>query len=250
MPKSIYFNAKSKEYRELSNYFGGVEFDYVTRRFNSPNIKCLLSYLKTLRYQADVSEFTRWLKILQPDKKLTTKMMREWIYKKTPITGILAKLVGGCYDIKSRTARHRINAICKEMPGIKPEMFADTRLNTMEDMLDCLRIKFCKTSSYYKKMLLSTGEQKLHVAPLKGDPGKWTYMNGKGGDLLGKMLMKIREELRDIHTPKLPDPIPDNSPKELSELEWTIHCEIDNLREKKTGYDADGEGESSVDDEK
>jgi len=51
-------------------------------------------------------------------------------------------------------------------------------------MLDCLRTKFCKTSSYYKKMLLSTGEQKLHVAPLKGDPGKWTYMNGKGGDLI------------------------------------------------------------------
>lgn len=248
---SIYFNAKSKEYYELSNLYGGVEFDYVMRRFNSPNIKALLKYLKTLRYSSDIKEFTKWLKLLQPDKKLTTKMVTFWIHGKTPIPGILAKLIGGCYDGKSRTARQRIQAVCKEMPGIHPEMFADTRVNTMDDMIECLRIKYLKTSTYYKKVLLKTGNKRLHELPLKGDPGKWTYMNGKGGDLLGKMLMKIRDELKVMESPPLPGPIRDDTPKELTEVEWKVHYEIDDLREKKSGYDADEEGvcESSSDEQ-
>jgi hypothetical protein len=242
MPKSIYFNSKTRDYFELSNFEGGVEFDYVARRFNSPNIKTLLMYLKTLRYQADTREFIRWLKLLQPEKVFSQTRVKYWLRGKLPIPGILAKLIGACYEVSSKT-RRRIQAICDAMPGIHEDMFADSRVNTIEDMQDCLRTKF--SSGHYQNILLSTGKITLHASPLRDSPGKWTYANGRGGDLLGKLLMTLRRELRDVVTEKMCGPAGEESPKKLNDEEFEIHLEIDKIRENNSGYVADVE-EGSV----
>ena len=36
----------------------------------------------------------------------------------------------------------------------------------------------------------------LHEKPFRG-VDNWTYRNGKGGDWMGKLLMKIREEIKE-----------------------------------------------------
>ena len=58
-------------------------------------------------------------------------------------------------------------------------------------MMKCLRQKYSKP--YYKKLLLSTGNAILHEVPMRGKGDFWTL---GGEDTLGKLLMKIRYELR------------------------------------------------------
>ena len=64
-----------------------------------------------------------------------------------------------------------------------------------ELMLKLLRKKCSKKE--YKDELLRTGNMVLHEKPLRGGADNWTYKNGEGGDWLGKLLMKVREEIRD-----------------------------------------------------
>jgi hypothetical protein len=242
---SIYFNAKSPRYFDLSNYEGGVEFDYVLKRFESENIRSLLRYLKTLRYEADTREFLRWLKILEPS--YGTSDLKYWLRGKVPISGILAKLIGSCYAVTS-TTRRRIKAICTAVPGITEEMFSETRINTLDDMMHCLRKKY--SLPYYLKLLLSTGNRNLHELPLNGVPGKWSYKNGKGGDILGKMLTKLRVKLEEP-TIMFPPRVFDSPPHDLSANDFKVHLEIDLLKERISGYTADceedSEGNNTVD---
>ena len=44
-------------------------------------------------------------------------------------------------------------------------------------------------------MLLRTYPKSLHEVPLRGEPGRWTWRNGKGGDLLGKLLTELRYDM-------------------------------------------------------
>lgn len=60
-------------------------------------------------------------------------------------------------------------------------------------MLDLLRQKFA--SNKLRDQLLATGEEELIEGNTWGDTF-WGVCNGKGQNRLGKMLMQIREELR------------------------------------------------------
>jgi len=61
-------------------------------------------------------------------------------------------------------------------------------------MLDLLRAKF--SDEILKQKLLDTGDAELIEAKKHGDRF-WGQVNGEGKNLLGKLLMRVRNELRD-----------------------------------------------------
>lgn len=66
--------------------------------------------------------------------------------------------------------------------------------NAVKDgiMEDLLRQKF--NNPVYKKLLLSTGDEYIEEGNTHGDT-YWGTVRGKGENRLGKLIMKIREEL-------------------------------------------------------
>ena len=60
-------------------------------------------------------------------------------------------------------------------------------------MLQCLRSKF--SNEDLRKMLISTGNTILEEGNNHGDKF-WGTVNGQGDNRLGKLLMKVREEIR------------------------------------------------------
>lgn len=60
-------------------------------------------------------------------------------------------------------------------------------------MLDCLRLKFHQED--FKQKLLATGDTEL----IEGNTWKdvyWGVYNGKGKNMLGKLLMQVRKEMK------------------------------------------------------
>ena len=60
-------------------------------------------------------------------------------------------------------------------------------------MLDLLRAKF--SNEIMKQKLLDTGDAELIEGNKHGD-SFWGQVNGEGKNLLGKLLMQVRNELR------------------------------------------------------
>lgn len=190
----IYFNSKSKENWKLSNFYGGVESAYMKDRFLDKEMKTLFDRLES----SSKEEFMDYLKRLQPNKKEWTEgKLKYWIRDDEPIRGILSQMVGT--SVKDTVLGRNRLKIVKEMAGISSENELRIKPNTTDEekkelMLKLLRKKFAKKE--YKEALLSTEEAILHEKPLRGKANNWTYKNGEGGDWLGGLLMKVREELR------------------------------------------------------
>ena len=64
---TIIFNSKSTRYFLLSNFYGGVEINYMKDRYNDPEVKELIESFET----CDNDQFIYYLKKLQPGKKWT-----------------------------------------------------------------------------------------------------------------------------------------------------------------------------------
>jgi len=62
-------------------------------------------------------------------------------------------------------------------------------------MEDCVRDKFTR-NEVLKKRLIETGDEELVEGNLWNDT-YWGVCRGRGRNMLGKILMKVREELRD-----------------------------------------------------
>ena len=188
------FNSKSKCNWKLSNFYGGVESAYMKDRFLDKEIKSLFDRFES----SSKEEFIYYLKKLQPNKKdWTEAKLKYWIRDDEPIRGILSQMVGTC--VKDTAVGRKRLKIVKEMAGISREREVRIKPNTTDEekkelMLKLLRKKFGKKE--YKEALLSTEEAILHEKPMRGKPNNWTYKNGEGGDWLGELLMKVREELR------------------------------------------------------
>ena len=77
--------------------------------------------------------------------------------------------------------------------GYHVKLRPDWEMIKREVMLKGLRAKFCQHPNLRRK-LLSTGDACLH----ENSPWDkyWGYAGGKGLDVLGKLLMQVREELR------------------------------------------------------
>lgn len=77
--------------------------------------------------------------------------------------------------------------------GRKCTLRADWEQVRLDVMLDLLREKFSDVS--LSKMLISTGDEELVEGNWWGD-NYWGTVNGVGENHLGKLLMKVRDELR------------------------------------------------------
>jgi len=66
MKAEIYFNSKSKHYKELSNFYGGVEACYMSDRFRDVEVKRLFETFESLGNDGD--GFIGYLQKLQPGK--------------------------------------------------------------------------------------------------------------------------------------------------------------------------------------
>jgi len=185
----IYFNSKGRgPYNLLSNFYGGVEIEFMKRRFENEKMRGLFDEFK----ECDGDRFIFYLKMLQPEKKFTEKKERYWFCGDEPIRGILAKLVGSIV-VKPENFKRRIKAISVHLGISEKEVMKTGKITTDEDMYECLMKKY--KIEKYKKLLLSTGDVPLHEKPLRGRPNDWTYKDGEGGDKLGKMLMRLRSEI-------------------------------------------------------
>lgn len=192
MAKEIYFNSKSKEFYLLSNFYGGVESNYMKDRFMDKEVKALFEKFEA----ADKDEFIKYLMVLQPNKKdWTEAKLNYWMKDGQPIKGILSQLVGT--SVKDTAAGKKRMKVIKELTGITGDL--KIKPNTTDEekkelMLKLLRKKYSK--KMYADVLLSTGDAVLHEKPMRGKPNNWTFKDGAGGDWLGKLLMKVREEIK------------------------------------------------------
>ena len=73
------------------------------------------------------------------------------------------------------------------------DVILSDHITTDEDMMNCLRQKY--KIQKYKKLLLKTNKSILHEKPMRGKGNDWT---SPGKDKLGKMLMKIKNEIKNI----------------------------------------------------
>tara|TARA_B110000091_G_scaffold174185_1_gene188135 strand:- start:8 stop:751 length:744 start_codon:yes stop_codon:yes gene_type:complete len=203
--QSIHFNSKRSNppgFSELSNFYGGVEFKYMKRRFDQSEVTDLFEHLEACGSQ----EFWRWLQILNPKgtkkKPVTPKQMDYWfteggIANGNPIRGIAAKLLG---TMVRTAAEKRRKVVAKELgiPSVEVnEELPDDGKRAL--MKECLRGKY--SIEPYRSLLLSTGSAELHEIPLRGNGAgnNWTYKEKDGQtygkNWLGQLLMEIRADI-------------------------------------------------------
>lgn len=204
MTTTINFNSKSSDYSELSNFYGGAEFEYMVQRFSQSEMTRLFDHLET----CDNDEFWRWLQILNPKgskkKPVTQRQMDFWFTKGglkdgIPIRGIAAQLLG---TMVRPTAIKRRKAVAKELGldtiKVNDELSDDEKKAWMKV---CLQHKFA--DPHFRALLLSTKDAILHEIPLRGKGGNnnWTYKVFKGQaygeNWLGQLLMEIRDEWKE-----------------------------------------------------
>ncbi len=203
---TINFNSKRSspgDYSELSNFYGGAEFEYMAQRFSQSEITHLFDHLET----CDNEEFWRWLQILNPKgtqkKPVTQGQMDFWFTKGglkngIPIRGIAAQLLGTMVR-SGPAAQKRRKAVAKELGldtiKVNDELTDDEKKAWMKI---CLQHKYA--DPHFRDLLLSTGNATLHEIPLRGlgENNNWTYkvFKGKsyGKDWLGRLLREIRDE--------------------------------------------------------
>ena len=190
---AIIFNSKSKDYWELSNFYGGVEACYMKDRFIDVEIQALFTTFETCNKE----QFLYYLKELQPEKKNWTPAKLNYWFKSVnggiiPARGILSKLAGA--SVKNTPTGKRRLKILKRLANfdgeiqIKPPLSFEQK---KKHMINCLNTKYKKKK--YRDILLSTGDHILHEKPMRGNGDDWTY---PGGDLLGQLLMIVRENIR------------------------------------------------------
>ena len=192
-------------FSELSNFYGGVEYEYMAQRFNQSEITDLFDHLEV----CDNQEFWQWLQILNPKgtkkKPVTQKQMDFWfteggIEHGKPIRGIAAQLLGAMVRPAAEKRRERV----KKKLGLT-NIEINNELKDIEKrrwMKVCLEHKYA--DPYFRDLLLRTGDAVLHEIPLRGNGARnnWTHKVGRDGnvygrDWLGQLLMEIRTELQD-----------------------------------------------------
>ncbi len=224
---TINFNSKRSSprgYNELSNFYGGVEYEYMAQRFPQSKITALFDHLET----CDNVKFWRWLQILNPKgtkKKPVTQAQKDFWFTEggiedgKPIRGIAAQLLGTMVRPSTEKRRKRVN---KELGLTNIEINNElSDIDKRRWMKVCLEHKYA--DPYFRDLLLKTGNAVLHEVPLRGYGGKfvtkkngerkrvennWTYkiqygpdkttiLEKWGKDWLGQLLMEIRTELQE-----------------------------------------------------
>lgn len=202
---TIFFNSRGSDppgFHKLSNFYGGVEFEYMQDRFNQKEMLDLLSMLE----QCDADTFLIWLKRLQPGKKWTTKKEAYWFTSDgEPIRGVLAQLIGTV--VRDGPTAHRRKRVL--MQYFQEQGTPLQSIETKEELSNADKLRWMKVcldhkfaDPEYRALLLATGDAVLHEKPMRGKPNAWSYKwhedpEQRGGDWLGNLLMLVREELRE-----------------------------------------------------
>lgn len=211
LPREIVFNSRSSadnnRWCGLSNFYGGVEFEYIAQRYSGDVAKLLFDM-----DQSDAEQFLKYLKQLQPNKKWTERKEAYWFREGEPICGILAKLVGNA--VKDPKRMKVLQSMVDKVVTC-PEVSDGQKL---QQMAFCLEHKYALEP--WRSLLLATGDAIIHEKPLRGNGqyNNWTYHRTTdkqcksviyGGDWLGKMLMWVRGNIVGDYVP-LSDYLRDN----------------------------------------
>lgn len=103
--------------------------------------------------------------------------------------------------MKSKDPKYRANILSNAKPftakekGQRVVLRQDWYHIRINVMTQCVRAKFFQIPEL-AKLLLATGEQEL-IEGNTWDDAFWGVCKGKGENHLGKILMKVRQELRD-----------------------------------------------------
>tara|TARA_B100001093_G_scaffold394780_1_gene381554 strand:- start:2803 stop:3375 length:573 start_codon:yes stop_codon:yes gene_type:complete len=187
----IRFNCKHvNRFKHLSNEYGGVLFEFEGCRFLDGEIIDLFRRLET----CDRTEFLDTLRWLQPEKRWTIRKELFWLDNGKPIRGVVASLLGAMTE-STPTARSRRGIVALRLGlveiSINPPPNEQMRERIMYRAM-CRKYE----NTYYRELLLKTGDAVLHQTPVVGPPDEWTWKDGKGGDKIGRMLMQIRNNVR------------------------------------------------------
>lgn len=187
----------------FSNFFGGPEIHYVSQKFENKKVKELIQSWKHITCLDELNKIRHNLERCRVDKDghIVPKKGKSGQHytSRQKITycrvldgetflalGILAKLAAATWHPKNH--KDRINVL-KVMAGIHLTESLGNTIPNPENLWLPLREKYSKEP--YKSLLKSTKD--YHLAECDGrQPNEWT---DTGGNRLGKMLMKIREEI-------------------------------------------------------
>ena len=192
---AIVFKSNSKApYFLLSNFYGGSEFTYMSRRTNNPTLQALyISLRDNMDYKTFKSYRERLMrkKIYKEGKK--DHYMKMYDGKQYYGFGVIAKLISACFKPTMTKRLEVVNQIAQErgLGDIKQGDFVKgTDEQNKQFMKIALRLKFAKEP--YRTVLLGTGNKK--VFERQGNRGKSLWAGEDGW--LGLLLMQIRDELQ------------------------------------------------------
>lgn len=187
----------------FSNFYGGSEILYMARKFENPKVKALIESWKNITDPEELTATRHQLERCRVDRddnivpkggksgqpytnKQKATYRREFNGKTYLASGILAKLAAATWHPKNH--KHRIDVL-KVMAGISATDSLGNTVPNPEDMWEPLREKYSKEP--YKSLLKATGDSRL--AEMDGrNANEWT---DTGGNMLGNMLMQMREEI-------------------------------------------------------
>lgn len=211
----IYFKAYRKgEYRKLSNLFGPVEWMYQQAKFKKGSE--VYNFLEEGKQRALQESFTsEEFKEILNALGLNVNLKSYTDDDGALATGLIAKMTSWiAFKPESDLAQRRLSYILKRpvnktdvmvwhAQNVNPELnHADT--NAL--MLGLLRVKYAIPQ--YKELLLRSGTRVLHEGKGRGAPNKWEWQKQpltpedeakgytRGQDILGKLLMQVRDELQ------------------------------------------------------
>lgn len=233
-PGEIYFKAyTSGRYRKLSNLFGPVEWKYQQAKFKEGSeVYKFLQYglQKTLNGSFEDEEFKvalkamghtgKWDSYKDSDNALATGLIAQ-------LTSLIAKNLAanlGKSAQETFTVRKRLTYI---MGLEKTITHADALKWHVENVNDPLEdekadelMESLLVEKYaipkYRDLLRQTGTNILHEAKGRGKPSKWEWQEKpldqgqkdanftRGGDVLGKLLMKVRGNIVEAPAPAQP----------------------------------------------
>ena len=221
----IYFKAfRSGEYRKLSNLFGPVEWMYQQAKFKRGSEVYLFleeGKQKTLQGSFTRQEFAATLIAMGHSGKLESYIDVDGALA----TGLIAQMTSQIAKVPdSDLARKRLSLIMQRNSKISTSdalaWHAENVHPALNDEEANARMARLLMEKYaipmYRELLLRSDTRVLHEGKGRGAPNKWEWQEKplspdqeargftRGGDVLGQLLMQVRQKLQEL--PQMVEP--------------------------------------------